>query len=367
MSNNESIESRLARAGRNLDAASEQYANRQPGIERVSKNKASNRLRFGLVAGVVGIAASMTFAVVIARRDATPITPVDRVQVAAPGNDDFTTGNITLEVPGPTANSPGESVLFRNGVGALNNATPLTITSTVRTDINNDGVEEVAALIERAAGKTQPGRAVVVFGGDRAHPVSIVRSKSFQVGLDELLVENGKLLSLNVVSKSLDTQTVIVIPLIEQNSVLVASGQPRQINRVALPEGSTGEIRFAAGTTSALVDIGPGARSGWFLARAGQTIRIEVRRIDGTTTRRTLTVTSDTNAVSGKPISGKSVVPDSSPPESAPTDSNPPASVGFPASVVLPASMNATLPATGRYDLSADNDGHPVTIELTIE
>jgi hypothetical protein len=393
---NESIEARLQRAAQDLDTASIQYAHR-----RTQPTKAREPRRVGvrvaLVSGVIGVAASLVVAVVLARPGSRPV--VTKPEIAAPGlPTSFSEGDLVLTVPGTDIKAAPETLTFHNGTANALREAVLTIRSVTRVPIGGQGDTETALLIDRKRKDEVDSAAVVLIRGPRQSPVQVAASEAFSEAFDDLFVRNNELERATITAaKDGSGDRADIRTLVRDGSFLTATGSLRRVTYVSIQQSDTDkEVRFLPNTTSAVVAIGPGVHVGSVQARAGQIMRIETRRTDLSAVERTLSVSyTPAGTIASAPTNGS--IPDSTP-NSLPVAINkssgksankaidPPANVaattgaadsvpnvvadGNPvvlASTRLPSSLTVNLPVGGRYELSVEDAQGTTTIEVTIE
>ena len=347
----DALVSRLERGAHQLDLASQQHvprrttSNLDPSPRRSVGGRRSRER--GPLLAVLAVAASMFLvgAIVSDVRN----NAVRREVVATPGpsirqaNFPFI-GSLTISVPTESADSgQTELVTFRNGRATTSDQRTLRITSAVDVDLDRNGTSELALVIDRSAGPGSPqpadsplaDSAVVVVGPETPDP-AVATTGSFGTHIEMLAVSANQL---RAVSFEPGTNVATITRLVERDGVLRAAQDTSVLTRTDLPLIRTGdrEIRFKAGTSSGLIRAGRDPRTGWFRARAGQTLRIDASSVASGSGRDVVVRTRNANG-NQTPLG----------------------------SVTLPATLTVELPVDGLYELLVGS-GEATIFELTIE
>ena len=262
-----------------------------------------------------------------------PIEVASPSTVPAPTSDFPFVGELSVSLPSPSLKDQPEVLTFFNGVAisALDQRR-FTLASAIDIDIDADDTKELAVLIHHDASvestaptipdkkaskapsfdkkasnkvltknapkeltksdsKAQDSRSQET-SKERASTsaVAIVRvtdgvaktlatTPSFDMRVDALLMNRKTLWTLRLVDSTLNGsgEAVLQRALIDSNAGTISWATAESpIARTELPlivEGDK-QIRFSAGTTSAIVFAARGTRRGWFTAKAGQTLTI---------------------------------------------------------------------------------------------
>jgi hypothetical protein len=263
-----------------------------------------------------------------------------------------------LTIPINLANNPeaqGQQVNFVDGVALPSNGNQrfgsdvFTIRSAIDVDIDSDGKAELALLIsrhpiDRVEASTIPGNPslpssmVAIYSRSGTALTSLAAMRSFADSVDGIGVNgNGLVIARQVGGKP----TVAAISgSIIRDAVLEWAAPTRTltVSELAPLDKSSREIRFKLRTTSGLVIADAGKRAGWFRAKAGQMLHIDVTSVPTGTTR-TVTIRRR-----------------SAPAEDAPL-----------ATATLPGPMQFVLPADDEYEVLVGDGDSLVTFELAID
>jgi hypothetical protein len=351
----DSIEARLARAAQQLDTAAANYAYRTHADVATSATTGSDAglsLRggeagrgskrrfapFAAIGGAVAFAASLMFgaSVISNQAEKSPVTiPVEIASPttsAEPTSDFPFVGELTVLLPSDSVKSGTEELTFRDGEAISSvDQQRFTLASAIDIDIDTDGTNELAVLINRPANgfdtaptvptvpiaevknpkatkssglskkspsklskldtkavdvpsppepTTQATSAVAVVQIANGVTKTLAVTPGFATHYDTLLMNRKTLWAMRLLGNraSGSGEAILQRARIDTNSSVVDWEAPESpIARTVLPliEGGDRQIRFLDGTTSALVFTAGGTRRGWFTARAGQTLTIE--------------------------------------------------------------------------------------------
>jgi hypothetical protein len=357
----DSIEARLARAAQQLDTAAANYAYRTHADVATSASTrsdagSSDRARrdpkrrfapFAAIGGAIAFAGSLMFGASVISNQAEKSPVTIPVEIASPPTSDFPfVGELTVVVPSDSLKAGTEELTFRDGEAISSvDQQPFTLTSAIDLDIDSDGVNELAVLINRPANSSTAASTVTpesvvdakdlkkstatksvklskkspsklsksdtkaVEASSLSEPstqatsaVAVVRiadgvtktlasTPNFATHYDTLLMNRKTLWGLRFSGNGASSsgEAVLQRARIDTNSGVIDWSEPESpIARTALPlivEGDR-QIRFLDGTTSALVFVEGGTRRGWFTAKAGQTLTIETIGIPSNKKRR---------------------------------------------------------------------------------
>jgi hypothetical protein len=355
----ESLESRLARAAQNLDTAAEQYAHkRSPSTSVVGSPRGARIRRMTGVASIAGIAAAFLLVGSIVR-DQRRTVDGGVVAMFGAGTNPATFPFVgKLRIPINLADNPeaqGQKVNFVDGVALPSNGNQrfgsdmFTIRSAVDVDIDSDGKAELALLISRQSidsveASTIPGNPsptssmVAIYGRSGTALTPLASMNSFVDPINGIGVNRSGLVIARQV-KGKPTVSAISESVI-RGAVLEWAAPSRilTVSELAALDRSPKEIRFMVRTTSGLVIADPGKRAGWFRAKTGQTLHIDVTSVPAGTTR---TVTIRRRGASA---------------EDAPL-----------ATATLPGPLQLVLPTDDEYEVLVGDGDSRVTFELAID
>jgi hypothetical protein len=355
-----SLESRLARAAQGLDTAADQYAHKRSpsAVAEVGSLHAVRIRRMTSIASIAGIAAAFLLVGSIVR-DQRQKGDSRVVAMSGVGANPATFPFVgQLTIPINLANNPeaqGQQVNFVDGVALPSNGNQrfgsdvFTIRSAIDVDIDSDGKAELALLIsrhpiDRVEASTIPGNPslpssmVAIYSRSGTALTSLAAMRSFADSVDGIGVNgNGLVIARQVGGKP----TVAAISgSIIRDAVLEWAAPTRTltVSELAPLDKSSREIRFRLRTTSGLVIADAGKRAGWFRAKAGQMLHIDVTSVPTGTTR-TVTIRRR-----------------SAPAEDAPL-----------ATATLPGPMQFVLPADDEYEVLVGDGDSLATFELAID
>jgi hypothetical protein len=355
----DSMEARLARAAQSLDTAAEQYAHRRsPSAATVGSTRGPRIRRLTGVASIAGIAAALLLVGSIVRdqrrKDDSRVVAMSGAG-ATPATFPFV-GQLTIPINlDSNPEAQGQPVNFADGVALPSNGNErfgsdmFTIRSAVDVDIDSDGNAELALLIsrqpiDRVEVSTIPGNpspvssmiAIYSRSGTALNPLAAM--KSFADSVDGIGV-NGRGLVIARQVKGKPTVAAISESVIGDAVLEWATPSRTLTVTELLPlDKSSKEIRFRIRTTSGLVIADPGKRAGWFRAKAGQTLHIDVTSVPTGTTR-TVTIRRR-----GAPAEDAAL-----------------------ATATLPGPMQLELPTDDEYEVLVGEGDSRVTFELAID
>jgi hypothetical protein len=343
----DSLEARLARVAQSLDGAAEQYAHkRSPSTVAAGSPRATRIRRMTGIASIAGIAAAVLLVGSIVRdqrrKDDAGVVAMSGVG-ANPSTFPFV-GQLTIPVE--NHGTPSQMYTFIDGTAKVDATERITIESAIDVDIDQDGIQELALLMQRwadtpeqAAPSDAPYGSTVAIYKRVGSSLKLHTSMEGSVDrIDGLGTRSGGL----VIARQVEGKPTVaaISESIIRDAVLdwAAPNRTLTVSELSTLDKSPREIRFRLRTTSGLIIADLGKRAGWFRAEAGQMLHIDATSVPTGTTR---TVTIRRRGA---------------PAEDAPL-----------ATAALPGPMQFSLPTDDEYEVLVGEGDSRVTFELAID
>ncbi len=295
----ESLEERLAKAAQSLDLGAERYARKQTtlgGAPHDQRRRARSVTRAVLAVG--SIAAATALAVGLSSTDRRPSRIKEPSEIASVGQFSRqvlrSVGDVTITLPGVPAGQVGQPAKLSNGLANLDDGSTVVVTDAdLIDDVNGDGVQDAVLLVtlfdqseSSVEGSAQSSIHVVTLpnrgtSGGTEPSREIARTLDYYAA-DTLYASPPAPAFTGIIqisqiraTKSCCQADLQFTDFAYADGVLSPSGS-RTLTRSQLGDVADQfhEIKFFVGTDSGIVDLTENEATGWFWAKAGQTLTI---------------------------------------------------------------------------------------------